>query len=360
MGKEPAWNAGDTRDVGSIPVSGRSPGGGHSNPVQYSCLENPMDRWAWRATVHRSQRGRHDSSNWAWAGIGQAHSMCDIRPTVYMTWIANKRHSTVCMCVYRHHTYIWCSYNLWYYLCHNVYSVQFSRSVVSDSLQPHEPQHTRPPCSSPTSGVHPNPSPLSWWCHPNILSSVVPFSSCPQSFPASGSFPMNQLFASGGQSIGVSASTSVLPMNTQDWSPLGWTGWISLQSMGLSITYSYNISYVQLNKINPFSLETPILQAVPGHCPPLPQAGISHAQGDADTPSLIPQSSSPVMLPQQRTHTSNPCTICGVPAACQDFARGGDLPWGLSRSIRSSSSCPQMCIHSCLHSLNYFNEQVSI
>ena len=106
-------------------------------------------------------------------------------------------------------------------------SVQFSRSVVSDSLRPHEPRHARPPCPSPTPGVHPNPCPSSWWCHPTISSSVGPFS-CPQSFPASGSFQKSQLFASGGQSIGVSASTSVLPMNTQDWSPLGWTGWISL------------------------------------------------------------------------------------------------------------------------------------
>ena len=107
-------------------------------------------------------------------------------------------------------------------------SVQFSHSVVSDSLQPHEPQHARPPCPSPPPGVHPNPCPLSRWYHPTISSSVVPLSSCPQSFPASGSFQMSQLFTSGGQSIGVSASTSVLPMNTQDWSPLGWTGWISL------------------------------------------------------------------------------------------------------------------------------------
>ena len=91
---------------------------------------------------------------------------------------------------------------------------------------------------SPTPGVHPNPCPLSWWCHPTISSSVVPFSSCPQSFPASGSFPMSQLFTSGGLHIGVSASTSVLPMNTQDWFPLGWTGWISLQSKGLSRVFS--------------------------------------------------------------------------------------------------------------------------
>jgi len=94
------------------------------------------------------------------------------------------------------------------------------------SLWPHEPQHARPPCPSPTPGVYPNPCPSSQWCHPIISSSVVPFSSCPQSFPASGSFQMSQLFAWGGESIGVSASTSVLPMNTQDWSPLGWTGWI--------------------------------------------------------------------------------------------------------------------------------------
>ena len=110
---------------------------------------------------------------------------------------------------------------------------QFSRSVVSNSSWPHGPQHTRPPYPSPTPGVYSNSSPLSRWCHPTISSSVVPFS-CPQSFPASGSFPMSQLFASGVQSIGVSASTSVLPVNTQDCSPLGWTGWISLQSKGLS------------------------------------------------------------------------------------------------------------------------------
>ena len=116
-------------------------------------------------------------------------------------------------------------------------SVQFSRSVLSDSLRLHEQQHTRPPCPSPTPGVYPNPCPSSRWCHPIISSSVVPFSSCPQSFPASGSFQMSQLFTWGGRSIGVSASASVLPMNTQDWSP-GRTGWISLQSKGLSRVFS--------------------------------------------------------------------------------------------------------------------------
>ena len=117
-------------------------------------------------------------------------------------------------------------------------SVQFSRSVVSDSLWPHESQHASPSCPSPTPGVYPNPCPLSQWCHPAISSSVVPFSSCPQSLPASGSFPVSQFFTSDGQSIGVSASASVLPRNTQDWSPLGWTGWIPLQSKGLSRVFS--------------------------------------------------------------------------------------------------------------------------
>ena len=118
------------------------------------------------------------------------------------------------------------------------HSVQFSCSVVSGSLWPHESQHARLPCPSPTPGDYSNSCPLSRWCHPTISSSVVPFSSCPQSFPASGSFQMSQVFTSGGQSIGVSASASVLPINTQDWSPLGWTDWISLQSKGLSRVFS--------------------------------------------------------------------------------------------------------------------------
>ena len=116
-------------------------------------------------------------------------------------------------------------------------SVHSSHSVMSNSLWLHELQHARPPCQSPTPGVHPNSCPSSWWCHPAISSSIVPFS-CPQSLPASQSFPMSQLFAWGGESIGVSALASVLPKNTQDWSPLEWTGWISLQSKGLSRVFS--------------------------------------------------------------------------------------------------------------------------
>ena len=120
--------------------------------------------------------------------------------------------------------------------------VQFSHSVVSNSLQHPGLQHARIPCPSPTPGAYSNSCPLSWWCYPTISSSVIPFSSRLQSFPASGSFQMSQFFASGGQSIGDSASASVLPMNIQDWSPLGWTGWISLQSKGLSRVFSNHSS----------------------------------------------------------------------------------------------------------------------
>ena len=121
---------------------------------------------------------------------------------------------------------------------YQIRSDQISRSVMSDSLRPHESQHTRPPCPSPTPGVHWDSHPSSQWCHPAISFSVVPFSSCPQSLPASDSFPMSQLFAWGGQSTGVSASASFLPKKSQGWSPPEWTGWISLQSKGLSRVFS--------------------------------------------------------------------------------------------------------------------------
>ena len=128
------------------------------------------------------------------------------------------------------------------FCCIAIRSVQFSRSVVSDSLWPHELQHTRPPCPSRTPGVYPNSCPSSQWCHPTISSSLIPFPSCLQSFPASGSFLLSHIFASGGQSIGVSASTAVLPMNIQDWSPLEWTSWISLKSKGLSSLLQHHSS----------------------------------------------------------------------------------------------------------------------
>ena len=140
--------------------------------------------------------------------------------------------------------------------------IQFSCSVVSNSLWPHELQHARPPCPSPIPRVYPNSCPLSRWCHPTSSSSVVPFS-CPQSFPASGSFPMSQLFASAGQSIGVSTSTSVLPKNIQDWSPLEWTGWISLQSKGLSTVFC-NIT-VQKHRFFGPQLYSPTLTSIHDH-----------------------------------------------------------------------------------------------
>ena len=131
-------------------------------------------------------------------------------------------------------------------ICVEIKSVQFSHSVMSDSLRPHGLQHIRPPCPSPTPRAHSDPCPSSQWCHPTISSSVVPLSSCLQSFPASGSFPRSHFFASGGQSIRVSALASVLPMNIQDWFPSGWTDWIFLQSKGLSRVFS-NTTVQSLN-----------------------------------------------------------------------------------------------------------------
>ena len=141
-------------------------------------------------------------------------------------------------------------------------SVQFSCSVVSNSLWPHEPQHARPPCPSPTPRVYPNSCPLSKWCHPTISSSVVPFSSCPQSFPASGSFQQSQLFASRDQNIGASASTSVLPVITQDSSPLGWTDWVSLQSKGLSQESSPTPQFKSINSSVLSFLYSPTLTSI--------------------------------------------------------------------------------------------------
>ena len=135
---------------------------------------------------------------------------------------------------------------------------------MSDFLQPHESQHARPPCPSPAPGVYSNSCPSSCWCHPAISPSVVPFSSCPQSLPASGSFPTSQLFAWGGQSTGVSASASVLPVNTQDWSPLEWTGWMSLQSKGLSRVFP-TPQFKSINSSALSFLHSPILTSIHDH-----------------------------------------------------------------------------------------------
>ena len=180
------------------------------------------------------------------------------------------RHKGVCVCVYTWHMCVCMSVSqssgTWLFSLHRLRlfpphpaqqqwknwhtcwpSVQFSCSVMSDSLRPHESQHARPPCPSPTPGVHSDSRPSSHWCHPAISSSVVPFSSCPQSLPASESFLMSQLFTWGGQSTGVSASASFLPKKSQGWSPSEWTGWMSLQSKGLSRVFSM-INYVQIHQ----------------------------------------------------------------------------------------------------------------
>ena len=185
-------------------------------------VKNPQAR-AWHSEQYREQRGgeagalpQPTQGCWEQAGSWFAYvSVCGF------WYLCFKKPGFTFLCL---------ALRMLYTLYTNVGSVYFNFSVVSDSLQPHRLQYARPPCPSPTPRACSNSCPSSQWCHPTISSSVVPFSSCLQFFPASGSFPTSQLFASGGQSIGVSAS--VLPMNIQDWSPVGWTGWISLQSKG--------------------------------------------------------------------------------------------------------------------------------
>jgi len=150
-------------------------------------------------------------------------------------------------------------------LFRNFSSIQFSHSVVSDSLRPHESQHARPPCPSPTPRVHWDSRPSSQWCRPAISSSVVPFSSCPQSLSASESFPMSQLFAWGGQSVGVSALASFLPKNTQGRSPSEWTGWISFQSKGLSRVFSNTTQFKSINSSVLSFLHSPTLTSIHDH-----------------------------------------------------------------------------------------------
>ena len=194
-------------------------GEGNGNPLQCSCLENPRDGGAWWLPSLGSHRVGHD-----WSDLAAAY------PQFLLLRISDGASLLTCFMpvLYSH------------LISTTTRSV--SQSVqslsLSDSLQPHGLQHTRLPCPSPTPEAYSNSCPSRWWCHPTISSSVVPFSSCRQSFPASRSFPRSQLFASGGQSIGASASASVLPMNIQDWFPLGWSGWISWQSKGLSRVFS--------------------------------------------------------------------------------------------------------------------------
>ena len=195
----------EMQDVSLIPRLERSPGVANGNPLQYSCLDNPMNRGAWQATVH---------------GV-----------TKSQVWLGNWAHTLIVKA------------SLWFLLIPNNWVVVYIHSVISvaqsclDSLRPHGLQHARLPCPSLTPGACSNSCPLIWWCHPTSLFSVVPFF-CLQYFPTSESFPVSQFIASGDQSIGVSASTSVLSMSSQDWFPLELTDWISLQSKGLSRVFS--------------------------------------------------------------------------------------------------------------------------
>ena len=205
--KNPPANAGDPGDMGSIPGSGRSPGGRHSNSLQYSCLENPMDSGAWQAIVHRIATSHTQ--------LKQLHIRAykHIYPPSH-TWSSRP-----------------------YCLFHCCYSVTKSCPTLCNPTD-HSPAdfpvlHYLPVCSNSCS--------LSLWCHPTISFSIAPFSSCLQYFPASGSFPVSQFFTSGGQIIGVSASASVFPMNIQDCFLLGLTGWISLQSKWFSRVFSNTI-----------------------------------------------------------------------------------------------------------------------
>ena len=219
------------------PWDGEIPRGGHGYPLQDSCLENIMDRGAWWAAVHRVTKSQ---TQLKWLST---HTVCIYLAEWHFKILKCRQwepkfFSKILFCI----TSAWAQWALrtralrhW---APTLCSLQLSSvAQLCLTLQPHGPQHARPPCPSPTPGVYTNSCPLSQWCHPTISSSVVPFSSCPQFFPASGSFQMSQLCTSGSQSLGVSASVSVLPMNTQDWS-LGWTGWISLLSEGLSRMFS--------------------------------------------------------------------------------------------------------------------------
>ena len=200
-------------------------GEGNDKPLEYSCLENPVNSM-------KRQKDRTPKDELPWSVV--PNMLLEISGE--LTPERMKRGSQS-----KNNTQLWVGLVMEVKsdaMKSNIASVQFSRSVVSNFLQPHELRYARPPCPSPTPGVHSNSCPSSRWCHPAISSSVIPFSSCPQSLPASESFPMSQLFAWGGQSTGVSALASFLPKNTQDWSPLGWTGWISLQSKGLSRVFS--------------------------------------------------------------------------------------------------------------------------
>ena len=303
-GKESACNSGYRRDMGLIPGSGRSPRGGNGYLLQYSfffffiltvfnesCRQDDFILKIWstsRICVSSLRRGHanllcivpilvyallkraHYSSILAWR-FPWTEKPGELQST-RLQWV---RHNWVTK-----HTHkkgnrlfkVWAGFGGWIsslnLFVNQSYkwsidpSVQFSHSIESDSLPPHGLQHARPPCPSPTPGAYSNSCPLSWWCHPTILSFVIPFSSCLQSFLASGSFQMSQFFTSGGQRIGVSASASVLSMSIQDQFPLGWTGWISLQSKEFSRVFSDTTQFQSISSSALSFLYSPTLTSI--------------------------------------------------------------------------------------------------
>ena len=219
--------------MGSVPRLGRFPGRGNGNPV---CILAWIISWTEEPGGLQSmgsERVRHNwATEWVKVYLKAPAGVTSQKKDTCLLWPEGI--SLLHLCALKDHWILRFSFISYCLTASGSFSsVQFSHIVLSDSLQPHGPQHARLPCPSPTPRVYSNSCPLSRWCHPTISSSLVPFS-CLQSFPESGSFQMSQLFASGGQSIRASASTSVLPMNIQDWFPLGWTGCRSLQSKGLS------------------------------------------------------------------------------------------------------------------------------
>ena len=237
-----------------VPGLGRYPEGEHGNTLQYSCLENSLEEPGGLQSI-ASQSVRHD---WQYLAYTHAHHwykltmpqwVSQLRSKVFVSIFATQFLST------KSYKVPAAELRIHFVGLQTLRLDPFSSVQLlscTDSLRLHELQHARPPCPSPTPGVLSNSCPLSRCCHPTISSSVVPFSSDLQFFPVSGSFPMSQFFASGGQSIGVSASASVFPMNTQYWFPLGWTGWISLQSKGLSRAFSNTTVGSKGSKTNPF------------------------------------------------------------------------------------------------------------
>jgi len=313
-GKESACNVGD---LSSNPGSGRSPGEGN---VTHSRI------LAWRIPWTEELGGL---SPWGHKQLDMTEQLTLAKTCSPKQVGGKKRFMLKC-------------------IIHGVFSsVQFSHSVVSDSLRPHESQHARPPCPSPTPGVHSNSRPLSQWCHPAISSSVVPFFSCPQSLPASESFPVSQLFAWGGQSTGVSALASLLPKNTQDWSPLEWTGWLSLH------IYIYIYIYIYVIYLNVNSVTIMFISCTTGKCLILVKTSsymmflyhikdiLEYSKHEIRSDQISRSVVSDSLRPHESQHARPPCPP-PTPGVHSDSRPSSQ--WchpAISSSVVPFSSCPQ-------------------